>query len=215
MDDTKRVRTVALSVAFGALMIAPAVWSVQTLGHATSGTFPTGGPTASSFGGPGGGGGARAGFGGPPGGAIGGGGRFGGGMAGGGPGGGGMFGGNSSLTAATRYVQQHGGGTIAVSSQSGASGAVLQSNANVAAIGGFSGRESQVTVDWLANAVASGKIRWVLTGGQMGGRGGDSRTGSASAEAAVAKTCKAVPSSSGVTGLYDCAGMASALRAAG
>jgi 4-amino-4-deoxy-L-arabinose transferase-like glycosyltransferase len=200
MEDTRRVRAIALSVAFGALMIAPAVWSVQTLGHATGGTFPAGGPTASSFGGPGGGG-MRGGFGPPPGPMA-------------GPGGG-MFGGNSSLTAATAYVTQHGGGTIAVSSQSGASSAVLSSNAHVAAIGGFSGRESQVTVDWLADAVASGKIRWVLTGGQMGGPGGDSRTGSATAEAAVTRTCKAAPTSSGATGLYDCSGQAAALRVAG
>jgi hypothetical protein len=166
-----------------------------------------------------------AGFGPPPG--IGAGGRGG----AGGPGRGGMFGGNQSLTAVTRYVQQHGGGTIAVSSQSGAS-SVVQSGANVAAIGGFSGRESQVSVNWLADAIQQGRISWVLTGGEMrGGPGGDTRTGSTTAMTAVAKVCTAVPSSayaSGSTttgasgdsasasgGLYDCRGKADALRATG
>ena len=34
----------AAVVAVGALLLAPAVWAVDTLGHATSGTFPEGGP---------------------------------------------------------------------------------------------------------------------------------------------------------------------------
>ncbi|HEY6892208.1 MAG TPA: glycosyltransferase family 39 protein, partial [Solirubrobacter sp.] len=44
-----------------ALLIAPATWSIQTLGHATNGTFPAGGPATAGvgFGGPGG----RGGFG--------------------------------------------------------------------------------------------------------------------------------------------------------
>src|SRR4051794_7099468 len=38
-----RLRSVALAGALAALLIAPATWSFQTLGHATSGTFPAGG----------------------------------------------------------------------------------------------------------------------------------------------------------------------------
>jgi hypothetical protein len=230
-----RLRAAALAVALGALLVAPAVWSVQTLGHATNGTFPAGGPdiAGAGFGGPGGpgGGGRLGGFGGPPGlvaGAAGPRAGFGPppGMTTGGPGGGGggMFGGNSSLTAVARYVAQHGGGTIAVSSQSGASSSIIQSGADVAAIGGFSGRESQVSTQWLADAVAKGQIRWVLTGGEMSGRGGDTRTGSTGVMAAVTQSCTAVPSSayasdagstSSTSGsaLYDCIGKADALRA--
>ena len=79
-----RVRAVVLGVGLAALLAAPATWAAQTVGHATSSTFPTGGPASASagFGGPGGGGpggfGARGarrlGFGGgfgPPGGGIG------------------------------------------------------------------------------------------------------------------------------------------------
>jgi 4-amino-4-deoxy-L-arabinose transferase-like glycosyltransferase len=178
--DTAAVRKAALGVALAALLIAPASWSVQTLGHATSGTFPAGGPET-------------AGFGGGPGGP-----------------GGGVFAGDSTLTEAIAYAQEHGGGTVAVSSQSSAASAALETGVDVAALGGFSGRESEVSVQWLADRVASGEIRWVLTGGD-GAMPNDARTGSRSVMAAVAERCTPV---SGVDGLYDCAGAAAALAAA-
>ena len=137
----------------------------------------------------------------------------GGGFAGGPPpqgGGGGMFGGDSSaLSEALAYTRAHGGGTIAVSSQSGAGTQVID-GAEVAAIGGFSGNESEVTAQWLADAVRAGKVRWVLTSGD--GRGGisDGRTGSRSVMAAVENTCNPVDS---VSGLYDCQGEEAALAA--
>jgi len=46
-----------------------------------------------------------------------------------------------------------------VSSQSGAAGTIIESGADVVALGGFSGRESEVTVAWLADAARSGKVR--------------------------------------------------------
>jgi 4-amino-4-deoxy-L-arabinose transferase-like glycosyltransferase len=223
-----RVRKLALAVALSALLIAPATWSVQTLGHATSGTFPAGGPASAGTmaGGPGGGGGppAAGGFGqGPRAGGFGGGGGAGG-------GGGGMFGGSSNLQQVLAYTSSQGGGTIAVSSQSGASQAIIQSGADVAGIGGFSGRESEPSVAWFAEEVRSGNIRWVLSGGQMGGMGGDDRTGSSTVMTAVANVCTAIPSSAyegsssggGTTdagsasssGLYDCRGKADALAEA-
>jgi hypothetical protein len=82
------------------------------------------------------------------------------------------------------YVKAHGGGTIAVSSQSSAAGAIISDGAQVAGIGGFSGRESSVSVNWLAQRVREGKIRWVLdeegsTGsGSFGGTLGTGRSGS-------------------------------------
>jgi hypothetical protein len=208
---------------------------VQTLGHATSGTFPAGGPTAQGFGGgPGaggfGGGGGRfaAPNGAPPGGGFAPGGTGTGtggtGTRGGfAPGGGGSpFGGNSTaLNAALTYVRAHGGGTIAVSSQQGASATIIESGSNVAAIGGFSGRESEVSVSWLAEQVRAGKIRWVLTDGTGGGFGNDGRTGSTTVMNAVAQTCTPLSTSSSLSstttstsGLYDCAGKADALASA-
>jgi hypothetical protein len=237
----RRARVVALAAVLGALALAPATWAVQTLGHATSGTFPAGGPTTQGFGGgpggggPGGGGpGALGNGGGPPAGAFGGGGtgRFappsGGttpGGAPGGAGGGGPFGGDSTaLNAAVTYARAHGGGTIAVSSQQGASATIIETGADVAALGGFSGRESEVSVAWLADAVRAGKIRWVLTDGSGGGFGRDGRTGSTTVMNAVAQTCTPVSTSSSssssstttgsASGLYDCLGKADALASA-
>jgi hypothetical protein len=131
-----------------------------------------------------------------------------------------MFGGNSNLTQAVAYAKAHGGGTIAVSSQQGASDAIIRTGADVAAIGGFSGRESEVSVAWLADAVRSGRIRWVLTDGSGGGGPADSRVGSSLVMAAVAKVGTTVDlstTSTGATstsgGLYDLQGKADALQA--
>ncbi|MDO8186861.1 glycosyltransferase family 39 protein [Conexibacter sp. JD483] len=235
---TTRIRNAVLAAMLALLLFAPASWSFQTLGHATSSTFPAGGPASAGMGGgPGGGPGGR---GGPPGMSQQGGGGFGGppgmtqqgstgttqsgttqsGQAGGmgGPGGGagGMFGGED-LTEALAYVKSHGGGTIAIASQSGASASIIQSGASVAGIGGFSGRESTVSIDWLANAVASGKVRWVIssdsTSGGFGGGGigNDGRAGSETALTAAAR----VGTQTSVSGLYDLQGKAAALKALG
>jgi hypothetical protein len=129
---------------------------------------------------------------------------------------GGFGGDNAGLTQALAYVKQHGGGTIGVSSQSGAASAIIQSGANVAGIGGFSGRESEVSTQWLADAVRSGKIRWVLTSGNSGFGGNDGRVGSSKVMAAVEKVGKKVSVTSGSTTvtLYDLSGRADALAAA-
>jgi hypothetical protein len=132
------------------------------------------------------------------------------------------------------YVKQHGGGTIAVESQSSAASEIIGQGADVAGIGGFSGRESDVSVAWLAGEVSSGHIRWVLAGqaGSSSGAGagagrlpGDTRTGSRVAIAAAAKACRKVTlttsgaggtsASGGTSGsastLYDCQGRAAQL----
>jgi 4-amino-4-deoxy-L-arabinose transferase-like glycosyltransferase len=228
----RRAQVAALVAGVAVLLLAPTSWAFQTLGHATSGTFPAGGPATAGFGGPGGGRGL-AGGGGPgggppvfaPPGATGGGqaGGPGAGMApptgvpaGGGfaPGGargafgGGPFGGNSqSLTEALAFVRRNGGGTLAVSSQSGAASQLIRSGSDVAAIGGFSGRESQVSVDWLADAVEDGRIRWVLTDGSSA-MPQDGRIGSTEVMAAAAE----VGTATSVDGLYDLSGHADDLR---
>jgi 4-amino-4-deoxy-L-arabinose transferase-like glycosyltransferase len=212
-----RWRRAALATALVTLTIAPASWAVQTLGHATNGTFPAGGTAAQGFGG--GGPGGRGGFGGAGNGAPPVGGGFGGGAAGGargGFGGGqggpgrGMFGGDSTaLAEVVAYVTANGGGTIGVSSQSTAASAILASEADVAGLGGFSGRESQVSLSWLADQVQAGKIRWIYIAG--GGLRNDGRTGATDVMSAAAEIGKATS----VDGLYDLQGTADALRAAG
>jgi 4-amino-4-deoxy-L-arabinose transferase-like glycosyltransferase len=272
------LRTAALVVAFGLLLTGPAIWSVETLGHPTSSTFPAGGPESAGgmgggpggvSGGPGGSGsggppsfgasegappsfgvsekatapgvrtssgttgesanavgelfgestssestagpGAATGTGGPPAMAAGG-------MSGGGPGG--MFGGED-LSQILEYTETHGGGTIAVDSQSGASSAIIEEGAEVAGIGGFSGKESSVSVAWLEERIDSGAIAWIYTSGLggttggPGGAGGDTRTGSESAIDTVVKQCTAVSASAYESGsesgsssgtLYRCGG---------
>jgi 4-amino-4-deoxy-L-arabinose transferase-like glycosyltransferase len=276
LPSSKRARLIAAGVGIGALLLAPSVWAVDTLGHSTSGTFPEGGPanvqtaggrrTFAGFGGRAGGAGgvqlfgtgaaqaggplpgsgsatgtapgapsAAGGAGGtgigmPPGIAGGTVGSPRAGLGGGGPGG--AFGGDRSLTQVLSYVKQHGGGTTAVSSQSSAAASIIASNADVAGIGGFSGRESDVSVAWLAQEVSSGSIRWVLgeqTGTQAAGARlpGDTRAGSKAALTAVAKACRnvtvvtststtaAASAASGSSTLYDCQGLAAALQSAG
>jgi 4-amino-4-deoxy-L-arabinose transferase-like glycosyltransferase len=310
--SSRMTRMVAVGAAVAALLAAPSVWAFDTLGHATSGTFPAGGPTSAEtvgFGGPGGGRGgfgfgssARGGFGGavgaggtptvgpgaggaagpqlfgaagrpasgeagarsgaPPTGAGGvpgapgsaagvhgrtsgaPGGFQGGGFPGGagrsaGPGSAGGFGGAAQLTSALSYISAHGGGTLAVSSQSTAASAIIAGDTNVAGIGGFSGRESDPSVAWLAQEVREAKIRWVLAeqSASFGGNApGETRVGSKPAMAAVAKACQAVTLSTGASAstgtvglasttstvtaagagtLYDCQGDAAALAAVG
>jgi 4-amino-4-deoxy-L-arabinose transferase-like glycosyltransferase len=244
----RKLRDAAMIAAVMALLVAPAIWSAQTLGHATSSTFPAGGSAAaaSSMGGPGGGGpggagGTRGGFGGPPPGASTQSGARPTGapaaMGGGGPGGaGGMFGGGNSqqLTSAIAYAKANGGGTIGVESQMSASSVISNSGANVAGIGGFSGRESTVSLAWLAQAVRDGRLSYFITGGNTQGMGNDGRAGSTAAMAAVAKVCRSVTldsatasttnttttttatttnSSTTSSGFYDCTGKAAALKA--
>jgi hypothetical protein len=264
--DSPRARVAAVSAALAALLVAPSAWAVDTLGHATSGTFPAGGPASvqTAAGGPpprgrGGGrlqegpafaGGPPVGApltGGPqpgplaaggappgaptaggappqPGGPLAGGlarGPMGGGLAGG-PSGGGLTGapfaggslGGGSLTRVLSYVRQHGGGTLALASQSSAASAIIARNADVAGIGGFSGRESNVSVSWLAQQVRTGKIRWVFSeqAGAPARLPGDTRTGARTAMAAVASACRAVALSSS-TGSSSSAAPGSVTRA--
>jgi 4-amino-4-deoxy-L-arabinose transferase-like glycosyltransferase len=249
LRPARKVRAVLVGAALGALLAAPTVWAAETLGHATNGTFPAGGPAsaqADGFGrgrGPRGFGARAGGAGGaPPGpmaGAPGAGGAFqafgtppaaaggfaggppGGGFGGGPPGGGapGGFGGDTaSLSTAIRYARSHGGGTIGVSSQSSAAQEILSTHADVAGLGGFSGRESSVSVSWLAAEVRAGRLRWVLSDAGSGPRlPGDTRLGSQTAMSAVAKACRAV-SVTGTGGtsvsLYDCQARAAAIIAA-
>ncbi len=249
LKGSDRLRLIALVAGFGVLLLAPAIWSAQTLGHPTSGTFPAGGleSASSMMGGPGGAGGAapsgmptppqmgsgaaesqsgtsslfgsgsesgppslgsEAGVEGSPFGT-----KPGGTQVGGMPGGGGGMFGGQDLSAIVSYTESQGGGTIAVGSQSEASSSIIESGAEVAGIGGFSGKETSVSTSWLEEAVAAGRIRWILSGGGISGApGGDTREGSESAIEAITATCTAVPSSayaesstseSGQT-LYDC-----------
>ena len=102
------------------------------------------------------------------------------------------------------------GGTIVVAGQNGI-GTQVASGQDVAAIGGFSGRETTVSVSWLADAVEDGRVRFVMTG-SSGGMGGfaDGRSGSDDALSVAAE----VGTATSVDGMVDLQGKADALRAA-
>jgi hypothetical protein len=226
MRLTPRRRAVVMAVAVAALLAAPATWAADTIGHATAATFPAGGASGVAAGGgglgfgrPGRGGFgfgrpgfgvprggfrvSRPGFGGPRGGF-------------GGPGAAGGFGADSAtLTAAARYAKAHGGGAIGVESQSSAAAAILVGDADVAGLGGFSGRESTVSAQWLATEVGNGRLRW-LVDADSSGFGGDSRQGSRAALAIAERVGRKVTVTAGATTvtMYDLQGKASAILAA-
>ena len=52
--NTRRMRLIAVGAALTALLVAPSVWAFDTLGYATNGTFPAGGPKSVNAGGVGG-----------------------------------------------------------------------------------------------------------------------------------------------------------------
>jgi 4-amino-4-deoxy-L-arabinose transferase-like glycosyltransferase len=228
--SNRRARAVAVSAAFAALLVAPSVWAVDTLSYPAQPTFPAGGPAddnsaAMSFSHPADDSAVASLFGLAPGGAQVG-------FGGAGPG----FGGRSvsaikdpGLARIVRFVRRHGGGTIGVSSQSSAAKAIIKQNANVAGLGGWSGRESDPTVAWFAAEVSSGHIRWVYSEGISNfGVAADGRPGDTTVLRAATRVCVRVDTSTGLRlgagsfdraefnytpALFDCAGKGAALAA--
>lgn len=85
---------------------------------------------------------------------------------------------------------------VAVGSAQQASGLILATGEPVIAMGGFTGRDPAMTVARLQGLVASGRLRYVLTGGGGGPGRGDSEV-----TAWVQRNCAAV---TGHDGLHDC-----------
>ncbi|NUW43997.1 glycosyltransferase family 39 protein [Nonomuraea rhodomycinica] len=212
-----RVAVGALAATLVAGLAGPAAYALSPLGSQVNGTNPTAGPSAGGMGfGPMGG--TRPG-GLPPGqyGAFRGGrppegmqppqdglpqdgqngqealddGR--GGRMTGGPGGG------VSASMVT-YLLAHQGRAewlVAVDSAQQASSIILSTGEPVIAMGGFTGSDPAMTVDRLKELVSSGRLRYVLSGGDRGGPGrGDSEVSTW-----VRQNCAAVD---GQDGLYDC-----------
>jgi 4-amino-4-deoxy-L-arabinose transferase-like glycosyltransferase len=150
----------------------------------------------------------------PPPGAGSGTGRF---AAPGGAGSGGA-GGASDIAAALTYVEAHGATdrfTLVVSSEQEAASYVVKGE-NVAAMGGFTGRETVLTNAYLARLVRSGQARYFLLGGSGGfGPGGGSNAAASTIESACTQVSSSVwnpaSSSSGGRTLYDCGGRADAI----
>jgi 4-amino-4-deoxy-L-arabinose transferase-like glycosyltransferase len=199
----KRIALAAAALGICATLIAPAAYAVDTTGIAYGGGDPHPGPGTTSemggignggFGGPGGQGGFTD-FTGLPGD---------GGTSLGLVGDGGGVGGNTSDSALLKYlVANQGTATwiVAANSAQEAGSIEIATGLPVMAMGGFTGSDPAPTLDQLKSYIASGKLRFVLaSGGMGGGMGGDT-----SRDSWVASTCKAV-SYGGSASLYDCAG---------
>jgi 4-amino-4-deoxy-L-arabinose transferase-like glycosyltransferase len=215
-----RARAVAVTAALAALLVAPSIWAVDTLGYANQPTFPAGGPAkyneaVDSFtrAVPGG---SRVGQSGvpprrvaparPPVGAS---------------------GHDVELALIIAFVKLHGGGPIGVSSQSNAAEGIIYQDYAVAGIGGFSGRESDPSVAWFSGQVAGGRVRWVYNEGSNNfGSAFDDRPGATTVLKAVARVCPQINTTTGATikagtfrtsqidfsrALFDCQGEGPAL----
>ena len=196
-EATRRlVAIAALVIAVGGFLAPPAAWSASTLRGAVNGVFPGAGPnfisglTSSSSRG------------------------FGLGGGGGGPGFGG--GGSSSIQSALSYAEANGATTrfpLIVTSEQEAAPYVIAGEP-IASMGGFTGRETVLTHAFLAKLIRSGEARYFLlgSGGGFGGGGFGPGGGNNAAIQTIESTCRSV---SAVSGLYDCAGKADAILAAG
>jgi hypothetical protein len=220
-----------VAVAVLAMLATPAAWAVSTLVPPYGGNKigPAAGPTSTLAGnmgfggGPGGGGfggtGQRA-FGGAPGGGftvggVQGGGlpNFGGGQAGRGVQGGGFQGGGRGLgggpggagvdQTVVDYLKAHQGSAkyaVAVP-DSNSAGPYIMAGLSVLPIGGFSGQVPFPTLAQFQGLIATGQLRYVLSGGFGGGRGGPGGGGGTDITSYVSSSCTAV---GGYSGLYDC-----------
>jgi 4-amino-4-deoxy-L-arabinose transferase-like glycosyltransferase len=124
--------------------------------------------------------------------------------------------GSGDLDAAAKYARAHGGGVVAVESQSTAASAILAGYQDVAGIGGFSGRESSVTAKWIAQMVQEGRLRYILADETETFGASDGRTGSATAISIAERVGRKVTfKSDGTTvTMYDLQGKAAAILAA-
>ncbi|WP_084960401.1 ArnT family glycosyltransferase [Thermoactinospora rubra] len=167
------VRLAAAGAVAGLLagLAGPAAYAVTPVGQPINGTNPLAGPASGQTGLPGG---MRGGEG-PP-----------------------QRSGREAGSGLVSYLTAHQGGATwlaAVPSAQQASSIILATGRPVIAMGGFTGRDPAMTVDRLRELVASGRLRYVLTGG--GGPGG----ASSEVTSWVQANCPAV---TGQDGLYDC-----------
>lgn len=115
------------------------------------------------------------------------------------------------LPVSLELAQRYGGGTVIVSGQSGDTAQAVINGENIAAIGGFSGRESEVTLPWLADMIARKRARWFVTASVPRRQRYDDRMGAMRVMGAVTRYCTLA---SAEIGLYDCRHSAARLRAA-
>jgi len=193
----RRFAVLAAAVGLSATLMAPAAYAITTIGTAYGAGDPHPGPGSAGFGGFGGGPGGGGGIGGSGGGGL--------------PGDGGGIGGNRSDSALLNYLIVNKGTAkwiVAISSSQEAGSIELATGLPVMAMGGFTGSDPTPTLDQLKSYVASGELRFVLTGGGLGGGFGGGQGGTditTQRNDWVDSACQPV-AYAGTSLLYDCAG---------
>ncbi|HEY4189025.1 MAG TPA: hypothetical protein VGM28_01270, partial [Candidatus Limnocylindrales bacterium] len=189
----------AVVVGLAAILVGPALFTIQTASQPIDGGDPAAGPVtgpAAAFGGPGG-------FGGPAGGggitAI--------------PGDGDLTLASDALVDYLLANQGEATWLVAVTSANQAAPIQLASGVPVMAMGGFMGSDPAPTLDQLRGDVAAGRLRYVLLGGAFGGGGGFGAPGgfgsaARTRDAWVTTACSRVLVPGVNATLYDCAGAA-------
>ncbi len=135
-------------------------------------------------------------------------------------GGRGGFGGadSASIERALAYAKAHDPGTrwtLIVSSEQAAAPFVIKGE-SVAAMGGFTGRETVLTSSYLSSLVSSGQARYFLLGSGAAGFGRFG--GNNEAVSTITSVCTKISYGAGTistSSLYDCAGKAAAIAAQG
>ncbi len=197
-DLAPRLSLGAAVVGVCAALLAPGAYAVSTATTSLGGGDPHPGPGAVD------GRGGVTGFGGQrPGGTVG---TLPGGAAVGQP-----FGDDRAQAdqALADYLVSHQGGATWIVALNGAQQAGLleiETGEPVMAMGGFTGSDPTPTLAQIQGYVASGKLRYVITGGAGFGRFGG--TDSSSVSSWVTSACAPVDGA-GATSLYDCSGAAS------
>jgi len=191
----------AAAMALVAVLAGPAAYAIDTMQTALSGGDPSAGPqVAGGLGGP-------AGFDGTANRAPGNGGS----LADGGFRAGGTGDTQVDSTVLAYLVANRGSATwiVAASGANEAASIELSTGLPVMAMGGFSGSDPAPTLEQLQAYVASGKLRYILIGGGIGGAGGPAGAGRTSAEISdwVAASGTAVQKVGNGT-LYDLSGVA-------
>lgn len=178
-----RLAGAGLAVAMGALLLAPTAWAASAGAGTVNGVFPGAGPSFVE-------------------GLTG---RGGGGVAGTIPGGAGTDGTAQALA----WAEAHDPGTrwsLIVASEEEAAPFVVAGE-SVAAMGGFTGRETVIAPSRLAAIVRSGEARWFLLGATR------SFTGQVNPSVALIASVCAPVATYGASTLHDCAGAAGAIAA--
>jgi len=188
ISNFRRLPYIGVTLAVLSLMVLPGIWAIDTLSYPASSTFPAGGPKGQGYA-------SAPNITSPKSAAS-------------------LNNLSYYTTGEFSYISSHGGGELAVYSQSAAAIGVIYGYP-VLGLGGFSGEDTELTPSWLAHLVTTRKVRWVDVWGSRGPFA-PGLIGAKIVMTAVEKTCSlssyAPASRVYDKTLYDCQGHAAQLQ---